>query len=153
MLLISHFGESLWIFKFHSPPISLSQRPWKFKEFLPQKNPLYHHLEVSLAGNANLGFSLIMCVWNIHTTRPPSLLPFCISPPSYHSKLGVPSLYRHRVSDIGRGTQGGVCGWHEGIVQMSIPLDSCSLPSDASHLRRMQQAQTSFKTICLASHR
>ena len=48
------------------------------------------------------------------------------------------------MSDIGSGSQGDVCvcvcvcacGRHVGITQTSILLDSCSLPSDASHLRQ-----------------
>lgn len=67
-----------------------------------------------------------------------------------HSKLQAASLWKH-VSDIGRGSRGDVCvcAWHPGITQTSILLDSCSLPSDASHLRQRQQ-RPSKPSACLS---
>lgn len=42
-----------------------------------------------------------------------------------------------------------LCVWHRGITQMSILLDSCLLPSDASHLRRRRR-RPSKPSACLS---
>lgn len=83
-----------------------------------------------------------MCIWNIHTLFLSLCVDFCILRWAV-SCLFVEACVWYLLS--GRCVR----GWHGGITQTSIPLDSCSLPSDASHLRHRHR-RPSKPSVCLS---